>query len=36
VITVCTELQLSVKDIQLNKVNLEAIFLNLTGKQLRD
>ena len=36
VITVCNELQLSIKDIQLNKVNLEAIFLNLTGKQLRD
>lgn len=36
VITACNELQLSVKDIQLNKVNLEAIFLNLTGKQLRD
>ncbi|WP_299436477.1 ABC transporter ATP-binding protein [uncultured Aquimarina sp.] len=36
VITTCNELQLSIKDIQLNKVNLEAIFLNLTGKQLRD
>jgi len=36
VITACNELQLSIKDIQLNKVNLEAIFLNLTGKQLRD
>lgn len=36
VITACTKLQLSIKDIQLNKVNLEAIFLNLTGKQLRD
>jgi ABC-2 type transport system ATP-binding protein len=36
VITACTELELSIKDIQLNKVNLEAIFLNLTGKQLRD
>ena len=36
VITVSNELQLSIKDIQLNKVNLEAIFLHLTGKQLRD
>ncbi|MEP0266319.1 ABC transporter ATP-binding protein [Dokdonia sp.] len=36
VITTCHGLQLSIKDIQLNKVNLEAIFLNLTGKQLRD
>jgi ABC-2 type transport system ATP-binding protein len=36
VITACNELQLSIKDIQLNKVNLEAIFLKLTGKQLRD
>ncbi|WP_438423606.1 ABC transporter ATP-binding protein [Aquimarina macrocephali] len=36
VITACNELQLGIKDIQLNKVNLEAIFLNLTGKQLRD
>ena len=36
VITACNELDLSIKDIQLNKVNLEAIFLNLTGKQLRD
>ncbi len=36
VITTCNEMQLSVKDIQLNKVNLEAIFLSLTGKQLRD
>ncbi len=36
VITACNELQLSIKDIQLNKVNLESIFLSLTGKQLRD
>ncbi|EZH75696.1 antibiotic ABC transporter ATP-binding protein [Aquimarina atlantica] len=36
VITTCNDLQLSIKDIQLNKVNLEAIFLSLTGKQLRD
>lgn len=36
VITTCNELQLSVEDIQLNKVNLEATFLSLTGKQLRD
>ncbi len=36
VITACTELQLDIKDIQLNKINLEAIFLTLTGKQLRD
>ncbi len=36
IITACNGLQLNIKDIQLNKVNLEAIFLNLTGKQLRD
>lgn len=36
VITACNELQLNINDIQLNKVNLEAIFLSLTGKQLRD
>ena len=36
VITACNALQLSIKDIQLHKVNLEAIFLSLTGKQLRD
>ncbi|MEM7087614.1 MAG: ABC transporter ATP-binding protein [Bacteroidota bacterium] len=36
VIKSCNELKLSIKDIQLNKVNLETIFLSLTGKQLRD
>ncbi|AXT20047.1 ATP-binding cassette domain-containing protein [Flavobacteriaceae bacterium AU392] len=36
IVIVCNELKLNIKDIQLNKVNLEAIFLSLTGKQLRD
>ncbi|MBW1299021.1 ABC transporter ATP-binding protein [Aquimarina litoralis] len=36
IISVCNELNLSINDIQLNKINLEAIFLSLTGKQLRD
>lgn len=35
-ITASNELKLNITDIQLNKVNLEAIFLSLTGKQLRD
>lgn len=36
VITLCNELGLTIINIQLNKVNLESIFLSLTGKQLRD
>ena len=36
VIALCNEFQLNIVDIQLNKVNLESIFLSLTGKQLRD
>ena len=36
VISACNTLQLPLKDIQLQKVNLETIFLHLTGKQLRD
>ena len=36
VIAICNDLNLKIIDIQLNKVNLESIFLSLTGKQLRD
>lgn len=36
IITACNDLNLIISDIQLKKVNLETIFLNLTGKQLRD
>ncbi len=36
IITACNELNLAIKDIQLQKINLETIFLSLTGKQLRD
>lgn len=36
IITVCNELELKIKDLTLKKANLEAIFLSLTGKQLRD
>jgi ABC-2 type transport system ATP-binding protein len=36
IVTTCNDIQLVIKDIQLRKVNLETIFLNLTGKQLRD
>ena len=36
IITACNSLDLTIKDIQLQKINLETIFLNLTGKQLRD
>lgn len=36
IITTCNNMNLSVKDIELKKVNLETIFLSLTGKQLRD
>ena len=35
-ITICNQLELKIKDITVKKANLEAIFLNLTGKQLRD
>jgi ABC-2 type transport system ATP-binding protein len=36
IITVCNELKLDVQDLNIKKANLEAIFLSLTGKQLRD
>lgn len=36
IISVCNQLQLEINDIEIKKVNLESIFLNLTGKQLRD
>lgn len=36
IISICNEEKLSIEDLELKKVNLEAIFLNLTGKQLRD
>jgi len=36
VVTACSQIGLTIKDIQLQKVNLETIFLTLTGKQLRD
>lgn len=36
IIIACNDLRLTIKDIQLVKVNLETIFLSLTGKQLRD
>jgi len=36
IISICNEEKLSIEDLKLKKVNLEAIFLNLTGKQLRD
>lgn len=36
IISACNELNLAIKDIQLQKINLETIFLSLTGKQLRD
>ncbi|MFD2567520.1 ABC transporter ATP-binding protein [Pseudotenacibaculum haliotis] len=36
IIIACNELNLAIKDIQLQKINLETIFLSLTGKQLRD
>lgn len=32
----CQNLQLDIQNIEIQKVNLESIFLNLTGKQLRD
>ncbi len=36
IITICNELKLDIKDLNIKKANLEAIFLSLTGKQLRD
>ncbi|PCJ98012.1 MAG: export ABC transporter ATP-binding protein [Flavobacteriaceae bacterium] len=36
IISICNNNNLKIKDLELKKVNLEAIFLNLTGKQLRD
>ncbi len=36
IITVCNELNMEIKDLTFKKANLEAIFLSLTGKQLRD
>ncbi len=36
IISTCNSLSVKIKDIQLRKVNLEMIFLHLTGKQLRD
>jgi ABC-2 type transport system ATP-binding protein len=36
IITNCNSLNLKIKDLELKKVNLESIFLSLTGKQLRD
>jgi len=36
IITASNQLGLAINDIQLQKVNLETIFLSLTGKQLRD
>jgi ABC-2 type transport system ATP-binding protein len=36
IILLCNETGLSVSHIDIQKVNLETIFLNLTGKQLRD
>ncbi len=36
IITLCNELKMEIKDLTFKKANLEAIFLSLTGKQLRD
>ncbi len=36
IISICNQQELVIEDIQLKKVNLEAIFLQLTGKKLRD
>ncbi len=36
IITASNNINLNIEDLELKKVNLEAIFLNLTGKQLRD
>lgn len=36
IISMCNSEKLLIEDLKLNKVNLETIFLNFTGKQLRD
>jgi len=36
IISICNTVKLQIEDLKLNKVNLETIFLKLTGKQLRD
>ncbi len=36
IIIICNNINLKIKDIVVKKANLEAIFLSLTGKQLRD
>lgn len=36
IISICNVQKISIEDLKLNKVTLESIFLNLTGKQLRD
>ncbi len=36
IISICNTAKLQIEDLKLNKVNLETIFLKLTGKQLRD
>ncbi|PHR70200.1 MAG: export ABC transporter ATP-binding protein [Lutibacter sp.] len=36
IISICNNENLTIEDLELKKVNLEAIFLSLTGKQLRD
>jgi ABC-2 type transport system ATP-binding protein len=36
IILKCNEVGLDILHIDIQKVNLETIFLNLTGKQLRD
>jgi hypothetical protein len=32
----CNQIGLDITNVEIMKVNLETIFLNLTGKQLRD
>lgn len=36
IIAITNDLNLEVKDLELKKINLESVFLSLTGKQLRD
>lgn len=36
IISACNAIDLQIEDLELKKVNLEAIFLSFTGKQLRD
>ena len=36
IISICNSQKIEIEDLKLNKVTLETIFLNLTGKQLRD